>query len=353
MRKDQTNAMIGALGSVSSVPGVQKQDILDRGLEFSRASGIDPSVFDTLTAPLVNGKITPDKFGDYLQAQQLGISGYNPVAGAPVQTPYGVSATQTPAAQFLRERRQAGGAAQPIGLTPQEQTTQTQKVSAGVGEQVGDLKVSSDYLTNRNNYNQIVSLLDKAGPNGTGITTEERDNLKNIAVQAHLIDPNATDVVEELRKYYSRIVGSKVNGTGTDYQLLNTVSGNPNLNVNQAPASHLSKVDLGLMRLKQGMSMELGSAAPQDYPYKRAQFINNQDVNASTWDMQSGAQQRKYIAGLFPKALHVGQMDDNQLTSFLNTVKPGEAPKYDKFKYTHDIMKKYGLYDLSTPNVGP
>lgn len=172
------------------------------------------------------------------------------------------------------------------------------------GKQMGEEQTAaSDYRSRVTPLERIVDLLEEAGPRGTGIGTEQLNDMKNLAAQwvPGLMDKgtDAAKTIEELKKYYVQNTLRNAD-IASDNKLAAAVTGNPNIRLTQASALDLAKVDLALRRMKHAQIIEATdrNVPEADYPKWAAKWNTGQDRRAYLFDLLPQDRQNKLLTSL-------------------------------------------------------
>jgi hypothetical protein len=238
----------------------------------------------------------------------IGITPQNaPITGTRGQFNYGSAGGNT-----------AGNGGPGIVTAPAPGVAEAQ-VQTGVGSAnayTAASEAAGNYGQRINPLRQAIPILEKMKETDIGPTSERWNDIKSTAVSLGAgklagIDPDKIKDFNELNKYfkqYSAQVGATM-GPKTNDGLATAVTSNPNVNMDKLSALELSKVALGVERMKQAGVLEFnakvdrGEAIPADFNKFMVNWGTRQDPRAFVYDLMTKEQQEKLKKTLPPTEL--------------------------------------------------
>lgn len=219
-----------------------------------------------------------------------------------------------PMQQPLTSAIRAG--AQPVGPVPGAAEAQVQTGVGAANAYTAASEAAGNYGQRINPLRQAIPILENMKETDIGPTSERWNDIKSTAVSLGAgrlagIDPDKIKDFNELNKYfkqYSAQVGATM-GPKTNDGLATAVTSNPNVSMDRLSAFELSKVALGVERMKQAGVLEFnakvdrGEAIPADFNKFMVNWGTKQDPRAFVYDLMSKDQQEKLKKTLPPAEL--------------------------------------------------
>lgn len=190
-------------------------------------------------------------------------------------------------------------------------------VNAGSGDAYNkSLETAGTYSNRVNPLRQAIPLLEGMKETDIGPISEKWNDIKSTAVNLGAgpllgIDPTKIRDVNELKKYFSQysVQAGAAMGPHTNDGLAAAVTSNPNMHMDKLSATDLSKVAMGVERMRQAGTLEFkskverGDADPSQFNSFLADWGTKQDPRAFVYDLMTKEQQDKLKKGLPPSEL--------------------------------------------------
>lgn len=207
-----------------------------------------------------------------------------------------------------------GGAPAPAPAAPAAPEKVTSSLPPGSGEaMVGSAKAYNEGLERGANYavrvnplRQAIPILERMKTTDTGGITERLNDLRNAAQSLGAgpllgIDPEKIKDFNELKKYFSQysVQASAAMGPKTNEGMAAAVTSNPNVKMDRLSALDLSKVALGVERMRQAGELAFqdlvrtNQASPQQYNQFMLQWGTRMDPRAFVYDIMTKEQREK------------------------------------------------------------
>jgi hypothetical protein len=341
LNTNQTKFMADWLASKGG-RGMTDKDIAQARTLFA-ANGIPPQV----TEPILNGgpgdTRTPQQIAQDLQEYVMGPAG----RGGPLQAtgviPKGLPGAGnqtmgTPAQAMRAATTPPQNPAMPPGVVTALQPSTQKQMDASASQMGQDAQAASDYRNRIQPLENVIPLLEKLGPRGTGIGSELKAQLAKIGVTFGAGDSDAK-IYDETRKYM--LQDAMRNGEiGTNDKLVATTSSNPNMDLVQGANVDLAKAALAQRRIKQVQVLEAQRQGvdPGQYQDWATQWNTSQDPRAYIVDHMT------------PKAR--GQMLD-QVEANLKSNDPNAVAQAKQFLESYKTARQFpGVMDLTKLQPG-
>jgi hypothetical protein len=201
----------------------------------------------------------------------------------------------------------------PTGLSPAAANTNAQSGNAYSAAS----ETAGNYAQRVNPLRQAIPILEKMKETDIGPTSDYFNNIKSSAVSLGAgellgIDPNGIKDFNELKKYFSQysVQAGAAMGPHTNDGLAAAVTSNPNVHMDKLSALDLSKVAMGVERMKQAAVLEFqsqveqGRQDPSNFNNFMVKWGTQQDPRAFVYDLMTKDQQDKMKKGLPPAELN-------------------------------------------------
>lgn len=172
---------------------------------------------------------------------------------------------------------------------------------------------------------QLLSNLEKLGPQGTGPGTHEINTMKSF-VQSNLNwlpgadkiigDPNQIKNYNEAEKYATQLAGSRASqfGHGTDQAMAQSLIGSPNTHISNLAGVDLTKAIIGLRRMEHVQTLEADN-----------------DPSVAKNPAKYGTWAARWATNVDPRAFMVDLMDKDQLSNLQKSIKsPADKAKFNR-----------------------
>lgn len=304
LQAGQNKVLMDGIGSLAAKKVITDEDLRNFAVTSARNSGVPTSTILSVIGNAPKDQAARHQWAQTIQNMAIGSAGVasrvaGPVApgGAPTQTSLGdvnyggpIQTDQSPAAKnYTAASGNAYSAAS--------------EAAGNYGQRVNPLR-------------QAIPILEKMKETDIGPTSERWNDIKSTAVSLGAgnlagIDPNKIKDFNELNKYfkqYSAQVGATM-GPKTNDGLATAVTSNPNVNMDKLSAAELSKVALGVERMKQAGVLEFnakvdrGDADPSQFSKFMVDWGTKQDPRAFVYDLMTKEQQEKLKKTLPPDEL--------------------------------------------------
>jgi len=220
-----------------------------------------------------------------------------------------VTGTPTPggAPTVLKVPASNMGLGRPTGLSPAAAAT-----NLGSGEAYKSAsETAGNYGARVNPLRQAIPILENMKETDIGPISDKWNDIKSTAVNLGAgtllgIDPEKIKNVNELKKYFNQysVQAGAALGPHTNDGLAAAVTSNPNIHMDRLSALDLSKVALGVERMKQAAVLEFqsrveqGKEDPSNFNNFMVKWGTQQDPRAFVYDLMSKDQQEKIKKGL-------------------------------------------------------
>lgn len=178
-------------------------------------------------------------------------------------------------------------------------------------------EAAGNYGQRVNPLRQAIPLLEKMKETDIGPTSDRWNDIKSTAVSLGAgplagIDPEKIRDYNELKKYFNQysVQAGAAMGPHTNDGLAAAVTSNPNTHMDRLSGLELSKVALGVERMKQAAVLEFnakvdrGEADPSQFNRFMVDWGTKQDPRAFVYDLMTKEQQKKLKDSLPPAELN-------------------------------------------------
>ena len=304
LQAGQNKLVLDSLGTLADKPKVTDEDMRNWAVTVARNSGIPTQQVLSVLSSAPKDPAARKEWLTSLRNMAIGSAGTAQRVTAP---PTGGGAPQQ---QPLGSANYNG--ATPTGLSPAVTATNTR-----AGEAYSSASEAAGNYANRiNPLRQAIPILEGMKETDIGPLSEKWNDIKSSAVNLGAgpllgIDPEKIQKSNELKKYfnqYSVQVGSTL-GPHTNDGLAAAVTSNPNVHMDRLSALDLSKVALGVERMRQAGVLEFnskvdrGEADPSQFNKFMVDWGTKQDPRAFVYDLMSKDQQDKIKKDLPPAEL--------------------------------------------------
>lgn len=294
-------------GSLADVPNLSKSDVYSAAAKLAR-QGVPADIIRSYIADAPNSKAGLVKWSTQLGNMAQGSGAASVGEGGP-PAPTGAAQSITHGAANF-ERRGVGNVAAP-GM-PTELPPGTKTTMEGSANMYNEAVHSSGQYANRvNPLRQAIPILENMKNTDTGPITDRLNEMKSAAQSLGAgtllgIDPEKIKDFNELKKYFNQYSSqaAAVLGPKTNEGLATAVTSNPNVHMDRLSALDLSKVAMGVERMRQAGILEfnrlvdLGKKQPSDFGRYMTDFATKQDPRAFVYDLMTKDQQKKLKEGL-------------------------------------------------------
>lgn len=304
LQAGQNKVLMDGIGSLASKPTISDEDLRNFAVTSARNSGVPTSTILSVVGSAPKDQKARHEWVQTIQNMAIGSAGVAqrvtapPTAGgAPQQQPLG-------AANY--------NGATPTGLSPAVTATNTR---AGEAYSAAS-ETAGNYANRVNPLRQAIPILEKMKDTDIGPISDKWNDIKSTAVNLGAgpllgIDPEKIKDVNELKKYFNQysVQAGAAMGPHTNDGLAAAVTSNPNIHMDKLSATDLSKVALGVERMRQAGVLEFkskvehGDADPSQFNNFMVDWGTKQDPRAFVYDLMSKEQQDKLKKGLPPTEL--------------------------------------------------
>ncbi len=320
--------IVNKIAALANSPKVGPEDILGMKATVSRL--LPPNVANSSAINATLDQVLKDPQGikhglTTLQNQILGAGAATRVAGPPdvegrQQTiPLGEAGYQSAPTAATG----ATTSAMPVSLPPGSEA------SASVMQ--GDLARAGNFGQEIFPWKQALEKLEALGPAGIGPGTEGRKQVASFIYSAlgptvsrwGGIDPERLKNFDEAQKYLTQATLQRAAsfGHGTDQQLATTITGNPNVHINDLAAVDVTKMGIATRAMEHAQTLYASKFGPANYTKAKADFAAQQDPRAYLMSM--------------------GLASPEQIDTWKKTLKGAER---EKFNTSLRTAKEAGLF---------
>ncbi len=315
----QNDYVRNLIAQEASNPKANEESLRNLAVTMSRQldprgapSSVINNVIDTLRkdpqgVPTALKKLQTQVAGAATSMQRA--SGSPDASGAPTSVPLGALHAQ--------------GGAIPVGLPPGSEA------SASVMQ--GDLARAGNFGQEIFPWKQALEKLEALGPAGIGPGTEGRKQVASFIYSAlgptvsrwGGIDPERLKNFDEAQKYLTQATLQRAAsfGHGTDQQLATTITGNPNVHINDLAAVDVTKMGIATRAMEHAQTLYASKFGPANYTKAKADFAAQQDPRAYLMSM--------------------GLASPEQIDTWKKTLKGAER---EKFNTSLRTAKEAGLF---------
>lgn len=203
-----------------------------------------------------------------------------------------------------------------VGAAPGIVEAQTRTGAASADAYSRASESAGAYGQRINPLRQAIPILEKMKDTDIGPTSDRWNDIKSTAVTLGAgpllgIDPEKIRDVNELKKYFNQysVQAGATLGPHTNDGLAAAVTSNPNIHMDKLSATELSKVALGVERMRQAGVLEFnarvdrGDADPSQFNKFMTDWGTKQDPRAFVYDLMTKEQQDKLKKTLSPVEL--------------------------------------------------
>lgn len=203
-----------------------------------------------------------------------------------------------------------------VGAAPGIVEAQTRTAGASSDAYSRASESAGAYSQRVNPLRQAIPILEKMNEKDIGPISDKWNEIKSTAVNLGAgpllgIDPEKIKDLNELKKYFNQysVQAGATLGPHTNDGLAAAVTSNPNIHMDKLSATELSKVALGVERMRQAGVLEFnakvdrGDADPSQFNKFMTDWGTKQDPRAFVYDLMTKEQQDKLKKGLPPAEL--------------------------------------------------
>lgn len=310
----------GLISGLASKPNATAEDVNNWAATVSRNA--DPRAVPSSMIRNVVQSITsdPDGIPTALRKMQTQVAG----AGQSMQRVQG-----PPGAQGEQTTVSLGQAHVAIPGSMSTSLPPGSEASAGVMQ--ADLARAGNFGQEIFPWKQALEKLQALGPAGIGPGTEGRKQVASFIYSAlgptvsrwGGIDPERLKNFDEAQKYLTQATLQRAAsfGHGTDQQLATTITGNPNVHINDLAAVDVTKMGIATRAMEHAQTLYASKFGPANYTKAKADFAAQQDPRAYLMSM--------------------GLASPEQIDGWKKTLKGAER---DKFNASLRTAKEAGLF---------
>ncbi len=316
-QNDYARSLISGL---ASKPNANAEDVNNWAATISRNAdprAVPSSMIRNVAQSIISD---PDGIPTALRKMQAQVAGAGQSMQR-VQGPPGPSGEQTTVP--LGQAHVAAPGTMPTGLPPGSET------SAGVMQ--ADLARAGNFGQEIFPWKQALEKLEALGPAGIGPGTEGRKQVASFIYSAlgptvarwGGIDPERLKNFDEAQKYLTQATLQRAAsfGHGTDQQLATTITGNPNVHINDLAAVDVTKMGIATRAMEHAQTLYASKFGPANYTKAKADFAAQQDPRAYLMSM--------------------GLASPEQIDTWKKTLKGAER---EKFNTSLRTAKEAGLF---------
>jgi hypothetical protein len=304
LQAGQNKLVLDSLGTLADKPKVTDEDLRHWATTVARNSGIPTEQILSTVQSLPKDQAGRHEALTSLRNMAIGSAG---TAGRVEAPP---TAGGAPQRASLGAINYAGST--PVGLSPAAATTNERSGAAYSAAS----EAAGNYGNRVNPLRQAIPILENMKDTDIGPISDKWNEIKSTAVNLGAgplagIDPEKIKDYNELKKYFNQysVQSGATLGPHTNDGLAAAVTSNPNTKMDKLSASELSKVALGVERMRQAGVLEFnekvdrGEADPSNFNKFMVDWGTKQDPRAFVYDLMSKEQQDKIKKGLPPAEL--------------------------------------------------
>lgn len=304
LQAGQNKVLMDGIGSLADKPKISDEDLRNFAVTSARNSGVPTSTILSVVGNAPKDQAARHEWARTIQNMAIGSSGIAQrvqaapgAGGAPQQSTLG-------SANY--------GGTTPTGLSPAAAATNTRS-----GEAYATASEAAGNYANRvNPLRQAIPILEGMKETDIGPISDKWNDIKSTAVNLGAgkllgIDPEKIQNTNELKKYFAQysVQAGATLGPHTNDGLAAAVTSNPNIHMDKLSATDLSKIALGVERMRQAGVLEFnakvdrGETDPSKFNKFMTDWGTQQDPRAFVYDLMSKDQQDKLKKNLPPAEL--------------------------------------------------
>jgi len=305
LQAGQNKVLLDGIGSLADKPNISDEDLRNFAVTSARNSGVPTATILSVVGNAPKDQAARHEWARTIQNMAIGSSGIAQRVTAP-PSPGGAPQQSTLGSANY-------GGTSPTGLSPAAAAT-----SARSGEAYSAAsEAAGNYGQRVNPLRQAIPILENMKETDIGPTSERWNDIKSTAVSLGAgkiagIDPYQIKDFNELKKYFNQYSAQAAATLGpkTNDGLATAVTSNPNVHMDKLSALELSKVALGVERMRQAGVLEFnskvdrGEADPSTFNKFMVDWGTKQDPRAFVYDLMSKDQQKKLKETLPPSELN-------------------------------------------------
>lgn len=304
LQAGQNKVLLDGIGSLAAKPVISDEDLRNFAVTAARNSGVPTSTILSVVGNAPKDQAARHEWAQTIQNMAIGSSGISErvtapptPGGAPQQTSKG-SINYVPTVS--------------TGLSPAAAATNTRSGEAYAAAS----EAAGNYGQRVNPLRQAIPILENMKETDIGPISDKWNDIKSTAVNLGAgplagIDPEKIKDYNELKKYFNQYSAQAAATLGpkTNDGLATAVTSNPNVHMDKLSASELSKVALGVERMRQAGVLEFnskvdrGEADPSNFNKFMVDWGTKQDPRAFVYDLMTKEQQDKLKKNLPPAEL--------------------------------------------------
>jgi hypothetical protein len=313
LQAGQNRVLFDGIGALAAKPVITDEDLRNAAVTWARNSGVPTANILSVVSSAPKDQAARHDWVKNIQNIAMGsaatasrISGPPTGGGAPTTMPIGGAGYSD-----------VGGAAPApgtisTGLSPAASATNTRSGEAYSSASEG----AGSYANRVNPLRQAIPILEGMKETDIGPISDKWNEIKSTAVNLGAgpllgIDPTKIRDVNELKKYFNQysVQAGATLGPHTNDGLAAAVTSNPNIHMDRMSALDLSKVALGVERMRQAGVLEFkskvdrGDADPSQFNNFMVDWGTKQDPRAFVYDLMTKDQQDKLKKTLPPTEL--------------------------------------------------
>lgn len=305
LQAGQNKVLMDGIGSLADKPNISDEDLRNFAVTSARNSGVPTSTILSVIGNAPKGQDERHQWARTIQNMAIGSAGIAQRGAAP-PTPGGAP-QQAPLGALNY------GGALPTGLSPAAAATNTRSGEAYAAAS----EAAGNYGQRVNPLRQAIPILEKMKETDIGPTSDRWNDIKSTAVSLGAgplagIDPEKIKDYNELKKYFNQysVQAGAAMGPHTNDGLAAAVTSNPNTHMDRLSGLELSKVAMGVERMKQAAVLEFkskvqqGKEDPSNFNNFMVDWGTKQDPRAFVYDLMNKDQQDKLKKNLPPEELN-------------------------------------------------
>lgn len=313
LQAGQNKVLFDGIGALAAKPVISDEDLRNATVTWARNSGVPTSNILSVIASAPPAKDQAARH-DWVKNIQNIAMGSAATAARQTGAPTGGGAPTTAPLGGIGYSGSPGAAPGtiPTGLSPAAAQT-----NARAGEAYSTASEAAGNYANRvNPLRQAIPILEGMKETDIGPISDKWNDIKSTAVNLGAgplagIDPAKIKDYNELKKYFSQYSAQAAATLGpkTNEGLATAVTSNPNVHMDKLSALELSKMAMGVERMRQAGILEFkskvgrGDVDQSDFNNFMVDWGTKQDPRAFVYDLMSKEQQEKLKKNLPPDEL--------------------------------------------------
>lgn len=313
LQAGQNKVLFDGIGALAAKPVISDEDLRNATVTWARNSGVPTSNILSVIASAPPAKDQAARH-DWVKNIQNIAMGSAATAARQTGAPTGTGA---PTTAPLGGIGYSGGPGTAPGTIPTSLSPAAEVTNKRSGDAYSAASEAAGNYANRvNPLRQAIPILEKMKETDIGPISDKWNDIKSTAVNLGAgpllgIDPEKIKDLNELKKYFNQysVQAGATLGPHTNDGLAAAVTSNPNIHMDKLSASELSKVAMGVERMRQAAVLEFNSKMDRGETdqSKFSKFMTDwgtkQDPRAFVYDLMTKDQQEKLKKNLPPDEL--------------------------------------------------